>query len=293
MAPSDAPPAPAVHVDALARRGARARARAQPDPAAPHVRGGLRDADLGVPQAARRRARVPAGVGRAGPRRALVVHRLQAPQRAALVARRPRRPVRARRSRRSRATARRRCRTCRRSPAGRSAASATTSCARSSRSASRTPIPSALPDLALMLTDVLVAFDHLRRELTILANVYADDEDLERSYAEAVEAIADVRRRLAGPVPQPAEQPVRRPRGARPGRATCRASSSRGWSSGSSSTSTPATPTRSSRASAGRRRCRSRRSRSTAGCAPSTRARTCTSSTSATSRSPARAPSRS
>ena len=63
--------------------------------------------------------------------------------------------------------------------------------------------PVGLPDMALMLTDVLVAFDHLRRELTIMANVYAtdDDADLERSYADAVETIADVRRRLAGPVP--------------------------------------------------------------------------------------------
>jgi anthranilate synthase component I len=68
------------------------------------------------------------------------------------------------------------------------------------------PDPVGVPDLALMLTDVLVAFDHLRRELTILANVYADDEDLERSYADAVEAIADVRRRLAGPLPQPPQK---------------------------------------------------------------------------------------
>jgi anthranilate synthase component 1 len=67
------------------------------------------------------------------------------------------------------------------------------------------PDPVGLPDLALMLTDVLVAFDHLRRELTILANVYADDPDVERSYAEAVAAIADVRRRIAGPVPQPSD----------------------------------------------------------------------------------------
>jgi anthranilate synthase component 1 len=74
------------------------------------------------------------------------------------------------------------------------------------------PDPVGLPDLALMLTDVLVAFDHLKRELTILANVYADDDkDLERSYASAVEAIADVRRRLAGPLPAPA-QPVARER---------------------------------------------------------------------------------
>jgi anthranilate synthase component I len=70
------------------------------------------------------------------------------------------------------------------------------------------PDPVGVPDLALMLTDVLLAFDHLRRELTILANVYADDDDVERSYAEAVEAIADVRRRLAGPVPAPVEPPA-------------------------------------------------------------------------------------
>jgi anthranilate synthase component 1 len=63
------------------------------------------------------------------------------------------------------------------------------------------PDPLGLPDLALMLTDVLVAFDHLRREVTVLANVYAEDEDVERSYAAAVEAIADVRRRLDAPLP--------------------------------------------------------------------------------------------
>ncbi len=76
------------------------------------------------------------------------------------------------------------------------------------------PDPVGLPDLALMLTDVLVAFDHLRRELTILAHVQADDPaDLERSYAAAVETIAHVRRRLAGPVPQP-ERPLARARSA-------------------------------------------------------------------------------
>ena len=71
------------------------------------------------------------------------------------------------------------------------------------------PDPLGLPDLALMLTDVLVAFDHLRRELTILANVYVEaDVELERAYADAVEAIAEVRRRLAAPLP-PADVPRR------------------------------------------------------------------------------------
>jgi anthranilate synthase component 1 len=60
-----------------------------------------------------------------------------------------------------------------------------------------------LPDMALMLTDVLVTFDHLKRTVTILANADLDAEpDVERAYAIAVERIADVRARLAGPVPR-------------------------------------------------------------------------------------------
>jgi len=57
------------------------------------------------------------------------------------------------------------------------------------------------PDMALMVTDVLVAFDHLRHEVSILANVFAED-DLDAAYAEAQAAIVEVRERLAGPVPR-------------------------------------------------------------------------------------------
>jgi anthranilate synthase component 1 len=63
-----------------------------------------------------------------------------------------------------------------------------------------------VPDLALMVSDVLLAFDHLRRELTILANVFAGD-DFERAYADAVAAIADVRERLTAPVPVTRREP--------------------------------------------------------------------------------------
>jgi anthranilate synthase component I len=63
-----------------------------------------------------------------------------------------------------------------------------------------------VPDLALMVSDVLLAFDHLRRELTILANVFAGD-DFERAYADAVAAIADVRERLTAPVPITRREP--------------------------------------------------------------------------------------
>jgi anthranilate synthase component I len=72
------------------------------------------------------------------------------------------------------------------------------------------PDPLGLPDLALMLTDVLLAFDHLKHTVTVLANVYVEDgEDVDAAYAAAHEQIADVRRRLTGPVPRPADAPPR------------------------------------------------------------------------------------
>jgi anthranilate synthase component 1 len=58
-----------------------------------------------------------------------------------------------------------------------------------------------LPDMALMLSDVLVVFDHLKHTVTIMVNVAADD--LEDSYADAVATIAKARRLLDGPVPKP------------------------------------------------------------------------------------------
>ena len=78
------------------------------------------------------------------------------------------------------------------------------------------PDETGMPELAVMVTDVLLAFDHLRHEVTVLANVVlggqrsgsgyarplAHDGDLERAYEEAASAIADVRERLRGPVPQ-------------------------------------------------------------------------------------------
>ena len=68
-----------------------------------------------------------------------------------------------------------------------------------------------MPDMALMVTDVLVAFDHLRHEATILANVFAED-DVDEAYAEAAAAIAEVRERLAGPVPRVAARRREPPR---------------------------------------------------------------------------------
>jgi anthranilate synthase component I len=66
------------------------------------------------------------------------------------------------------------------------------------------PDPLGLPDMALMVTDVLLAFDHLRHELTVMACAFADDEGgIDAAYERAVAAIADARARLRGAVPLP------------------------------------------------------------------------------------------
>jgi anthranilate synthase component 1 len=75
------------------------------------------------------------------------------------------------------------------------------------------PDPVGLPDMALMLSDVLVVFDHLRHTISVLVNVYAGEEaagtDLDTAYAEAVATIHKARDLLAGPVPRPAPTPAR------------------------------------------------------------------------------------
>jgi anthranilate synthase component 1 len=62
------------------------------------------------------------------------------------------------------------------------------------------PDPVGLPDMALMITDLLVAFDHQRHEVTVIANAFVED-GIEDAYGRAVEAIEDVRERLREPVP--------------------------------------------------------------------------------------------
>src|SRR5436190_5462794 len=60
-----------------------------------------------------------------------------------------------------------------------------------------------IPDLALMVSDVLVALDHFSHRVTVLANVFVEG-DLDARYAEAVGTILDVRERLSQPVPRTA-----------------------------------------------------------------------------------------
>jgi anthranilate synthase component I len=65
------------------------------------------------------------------------------------------------------------------------------------------PDPVGLPDLALMLSDVLVVFDHLKHTVTILVNVYAEEAgEVDAAYADALATMAKARALLAGPVPR-------------------------------------------------------------------------------------------
>ncbi len=64
------------------------------------------------------------------------------------------------------------------------------------------PDPLGLPDMALMLTDALVAFDHLKHTITILANADLQAEpDAALAHAKAATTIGEIRCALAGPVP--------------------------------------------------------------------------------------------
>lgn len=60
-----------------------------------------------------------------------------------------------------------------------------------------------LPDMALMVSDVLVAFDHLRHTLSVIANLFVEPgADVAGAYAEAAGTIEQVRQALAGPIPE-------------------------------------------------------------------------------------------
>jgi anthranilate synthase component I len=74
------------------------------------------------------------------------------------------------------------------------------------------PDPLGLPDMALMVTDVLLAFDHLRHELTIMACAFADEDGgIDAAYARAAEQITEVRGRLRAAVPVPERHSISEP----------------------------------------------------------------------------------
>src|SRR5262249_10848231 len=66
-----------------------------------------------------------------------------------------------------------------------------------------------LPDMALILSDVLAVFAHLNHTIRIPVNVYADDADVDAPYAAAIDTIAKAKRLLAGPLPAQAATPAK------------------------------------------------------------------------------------
>jgi anthranilate synthase component 1 len=74
------------------------------------------------------------------------------------------------------------------------------------------PDPLGLPDMALMVTDAMLIFDHLRHELTILACAFVEEDgSVEAAYEKAAATIAEMRERLRGAVPVPAHPTVAEP----------------------------------------------------------------------------------
>jgi anthranilate synthase component 1 len=59
------------------------------------------------------------------------------------------------------------------------------------------------PDMALMVSDALIIFDHLHHQVTILVNAFVSQEDdLDQAYERAAELIERARMLLGGPVPR-------------------------------------------------------------------------------------------
>jgi anthranilate synthase component 1 len=70
------------------------------------------------------------------------------------------------------------------------------------------PDPVGLPDMALIVSEALVAFDHMRHELTLIAYAFTDDgTSIDEAYDRALATIAEAHERLRGPVPASPERP--------------------------------------------------------------------------------------
>ena len=69
-----------------------------------------------------------------------------------------------------------------------------------------------LPDMALMLSDTLVVFDHLRHTLSVIVNLFIEPgAELEPGYSQACATIEAVREALAGPIPSQAGRRLEAP----------------------------------------------------------------------------------
>ncbi len=58
-----------------------------------------------------------------------------------------------------------------------------------------------LPEMAFLLADTVLVFDHLKHTITVIANAFTEGRDVQGPYQRAVERIGDVRATLARPLP--------------------------------------------------------------------------------------------
>ena len=73
------------------------------------------------------------------------------------------------------------------------------------------PDPLGLPDMALMLCELMLAFDHQRHEVSVLAFAFGDEHGIEPAYDHAVELVTQARGALRAPVPNPPSAAVESP----------------------------------------------------------------------------------
>jgi len=71
--------------------------------------------------------------------------------------------------------------------------------------------PLGLPDMALMVCELMLAFDHLRHEVGMYAYAFCGNGDVDGAYDRALALVDEAREALRGPVPAPRESPVRAP----------------------------------------------------------------------------------
>lgn len=70
--------------------------------------------------------------------------------------------------------------------------------------------PIGLPDMAFMITDSIVIFDHLKHTILLLANVLVEeDEDIDEAYGRACERVRQLKLLLSEPLPR--AEPHQRP----------------------------------------------------------------------------------
>jgi anthranilate synthase component 1 len=69
------------------------------------------------------------------------------------------------------------------------------------------PDPLGLPDMALMFCELMLAFDHLRHEVTVLAYAVAEGDAIDTAHDHALRVIDEARAALRGPVPPPRPRP--------------------------------------------------------------------------------------